>query len=328
MSEQTNKVVAVTGATGFVGRHVVSELMSRGWSVRGLVRSTAKAGRVFADKAPDFVVGDVREPARLQELLDGACAVVHCIGIRKEVRPDVTFASMHTGATRAIVEASERARVKRFVHVSALGTRVNAASEYHRSKWEAEQIVRDADLDWTILRPSIIHGADGEFVQMVRDWVLGRAAPRHFIPYFVRVERDPDNPLAPPKLVSAHVQPVSVDDVARAAAESLERDIAVHEVYPLVGPDTLDWPELLYAIRDALPMTHKDKKARPIPGVIAVAAAKAAGLVGLGNALPFGPSEPQMAMEDSVAPTTKLTEHLGFAPASFHSALAGYAPQI
>lgn len=328
MSEQSNKTIAVTGATGFVGRHVCRELMRRGWGVRALARTSEKARAVLGENPPETVFGDVRDPVALGELMDGACAVVHCVGIRREVLPEVSFRAMHPGATGAVLDAARGARVGRFVYLSALGTRAGAANEYQRSKFAAEQLVQASGLEWTILRPSLIHGADGEFIGMVRDWVLGRAAPRHFIPYFARVDRDADHPLAPPRLSSASVQPVSVDDVARAVGESLERDTSIHEIYPLVGPDVMTWPELLTAVRDALPMTHKDKKTRPIPAPIGIAVAKAAGLVGLSNALPFGASEVVMAAEDSVAPTTKCSDQLGLTPTSFAESLASYADQI
>src|SRR5436190_342985 len=79
--------------------------------------------------------------------------------------------------TRNVVDAATAAGVKRYVHMSALGTRPAAVSEYHRTKYLAEQYVRASSLDWTIFRPSMIHGPGGEFMGMVKKWVAKKAPP-------------------------------------------------------------------------------------------------------------------------------------------------------
>ncbi len=325
--------IAVTGATGFVGRHAVAVLLGRGHTVRALIRSVDKArSTIPAAENLERVQGDVFDREALAALLDGVDGVVHTIGIRREIPPDVTFSRLHTRATRTLVEAVRDAagtRGTRFVHVSALGTRPDAPSDYWRTKHEAETIVRRSGLDWTILRPSIIHGHDGEFVQMVRDWVLGRAAPRFFLPYFARVEPPRLGlPPTPPRLTSSLVQPVHVDDVAGAIADALETDDAIGEVYHLTGPETLDWPTLLTTIRDAMPLGDGRKKPRPIPAPLGVVAARTATVLGLGAAVPFGPSEPVMASEDSTASHRKAAAHLGFDPRPFRASVEAYADAI
>lgn len=330
--------VGVTGATGFLGRHAVAALLARGHSVRALIRNGEKGRRVlpFTERL-ERVQGDVFDRGAVGALLAGADAVVHTIGIRRESSPGVTFARLHTGATRAIVEGMRGggggggggAGGGRLVHVSALGTRPDAPTAYWRTKYESEVIVRRSGLDWTILRPSIIHGPDGEFVMMVRDWVLGRRAPRFFLPYFARVEPGRLGlPPSPPQLTSALVQPVHVDDVAGAIVDVLERDAAIGEVYPLTGPETLDWPGLLTAIRDALPLGDKGKKARAIPAPLGVCVARVSRLLGLADALPFGASEPVMAVEDSTASHEKARAHLGFDPRAFRRSVDQYAGSI
>ena len=322
--------VAVTGATGFVGRHAVAALLERGHAVRALVRSPDKARSTLpADDRLERVGGDVFEPDVLEGLLTGADAVVHTIGIRRESPPEVTFERLHTRATRAALDASRRAGVRRIVHISALGTRPKAPTAYWRTKYDAEMLVRRSGLEWTILRPSIIHGPDGEFVQMIKAWVLGRAAPRFFLPYFSRVEMPKKKfPPKPPKFVSAQLQPVHVDDVAAAVADALARDDAKGEVYPLVGPETVDWPTLLRAVSDAMSMGDRSKPVRGIPAPMALCVAHIAKVLGLAGALPFGPSEPVMATEDSTASIAKARTHLGFSPRPFRESVAAYADRI
>lgn len=336
MSERS--IVAVAGATGFVGRAIVAEAVARGYTVRALVRDAAKATEVIhAGANPSsvqFIEGDVFDAASLQRLLepvgDGTpiAGLVNAIGIRREQGPGVTYQREHVRVAELLIGAAKAAGVPRFVQVSALGTRPNAATAYHRSKYEAETLVRDSGLAWTILRPSLIHGPDGEFMKMVKDWVLGRAQPFFFLPYFTRVRFDAEKPFGPPALESAKIQPVAVEDVAFAAVESLVDAQAAGEVYELVGPVAYDWPTLLMAVRDALPMSDPSKKPIGIPAPLAVVAAVKAKIFGLGGLLPFGPSEPVMATEDQLASGVKARTQLGLQPRDFESALAEYADQI
>ena len=92
-------------------------------------------------------------------------AVVHLVGIISEVGQN-TFENVHPRGTENIVAAARAADVTRFIHMSALGTRPNAASRYHQSKWAAEEIVRRSGLAWTIFRPSIIYGPGDGFVNL------------------------------------------------------------------------------------------------------------------------------------------------------------------
>lgn len=326
----TGKVVAVTGATGFVGRNVVRVLLDRGYSVRALVRDPAKARKVLPhseDGAIDWIVGGAFDQGAMRELAQSADAFIHTIGIRREFQPDVTFDRLHPGATRSALEAAAGGGVSRFVHISALGTRPDAVSAYHKSKFASETLVRRSKLNWTILRPSLIHGPDGEFMRMVKDWVLSRAAPWFFLPYFVRVEMSKGFP-PKPRLVSALIQPVGVDEVAGAAVSSLENAQSIGEIYALGGAETLDWPTMLRTVRDALPITESRKRVVPLPGRIAWLKALGAEAVGMGGLLPFGPSEPLMAMEDSICALDKAREHLGFQPREFTGAVREYASQI
>ena len=159
--------VLVTGATGFVGRHVVRRLLARGLTPVCLVRSKAKLLGDYPELRPDRLIpveGDLRDPGALSAAAEPCQAAIHLVGIIIQRRlKGQTFAGIHTEGTRRVVDTVIRAGIKRYIHMSALGTRAGAASAYHRTKWVAEEYVRASGLDWTILRPSLIHGGDGEF---------------------------------------------------------------------------------------------------------------------------------------------------------------------
>ncbi|MGP1346545.1 MAG: NAD(P)H-binding protein [Phycisphaerales bacterium] len=337
MSDQDRRIVAVAGGTGFVGRAIVKEAIERGYLVRVLARDESKAAEVLPPAGSDqlrIIVGDAFDDDALQRLAAPAAdgtpilGLINAIGIRREAGPGVTYQRMHVRVTERLIAAAMAHRAERFVQVSALGTRPDAPTAYHRTKYESELALRESTLNWTILRPSIIHGPDGEFMRMVKDWTLGRAQPFFFLPFFSRVETNPDSRFAPPRLVAPKVQPVSVDDVAFAAVESLTNDQASGEVYELVGPVAYDWPTLLTTIRDALPMTDSTKKPIGIPAPLAVIAAVKAKIFGLAGLLPFGPSEPVMGSEDSLASPIKARQQLGLDPRAFEPALHEYADRI
>lgn len=330
------RTIAVTGATGFVGRYVVRELLSKGYAVRALVREPAKARDAFgtqAGKDVSLVVGDVLDARVLDELLRGCAACVHLVGIIREVRGESaggaqTFERAHVHATQGVVEACVRAGVKRYLHMSALGVGADGRSAYQQTKWRGEQIVRRSGLEWTIFRPSLIHGADGEFVQMMNKLTGGEMPPFVFIPYFARTKVDMRVPLGAMSFEPAMVQPVAVEDVAKACASALEREQSIGEVYNLVGSERLNWQELTEFFRDTLPGGNPRMGVWYVPGTHAAMAATVAGKIGLGGLLPFDAGQALMATEDSVADPTKARHDLGVEARAFRATVRRYAGRV
>lgn len=309
----TDTPIAVTGATGFVGRALVSALVAEGRPVRALARDLHKANETLpVSDLVTIVEGDMFNASSLDELAHGAGALVHLVGIRREKRPTITYERLHVDATRAAVEAATRGGVQRYLHMSALGTRPAARSGYHKTKYTAEQIVRSSTLDWTIIRPSLILGEGGEFLEMARGWASGDEQPYLFMPYFEPPRAPAKERVAPGVVEKPRVQPVTVEDVSYAFIRALEREDSVGEVYPLGGPHAYEWPELLEAIAEGV--GGKTKPAWGVPAEVGQAAACAAQVVRLDHKLPFCMSDVQMACEDNVCSTAKVEDELGLTP--------------
>jgi NADH dehydrogenase len=320
--------VAVTGASGFVGRHIVRELLARDFKVRALVREVAAARKALgADPGLTLVAGDVLDSDAPPALIAGCGACIHLIGIIRE-EAGKSFQKMHVEATRAVLHACRSAGLRRYLHMSALGVSDEGVSDYQRTKWEAEQLVRRTGLDWTIFRPALIHGPESEFIQMAKGWVSGSKPPFKFLPYFTRPQTDHSVPLGPTRYTDPLVQPVAVEDVAIAFAAALDGPQSIGEVYNLVGPAAMTWPEMLLTLRDELPGARDDLRPRGVPADLAAAGATAAAAVGLGSLLPFDRGMALMGAQDCTASPAKAHEHLGFSPRPFRPTLMAYADRV
>jgi uncharacterized protein YbjT (DUF2867 family) len=226
--------IFVTGGTGFVGKHVIRALLRHGFLVRCLVRPGSEAGlRGF--EAIERVPGDVLALGPLAPAVEGCAAIVHLVGIIRELRSrGVTFERLHTRATAEVLALARDAGVPRVVHMSALGTRPDARSRYHQTKWQAEEAVRSSGLGWTIFRPSLICGPGDGFVS-----VLARMVRR--LPVV-------------PVLGSGRyrLQPVAVEHVAEGFARALHTPASAGQTYEVGGPVPYPFVELLDQIGAAL----------------------------------------------------------------------------
>lgn len=320
--------IALTGASGFVGRAVTQELLSRNYSVRGLVRSKSSAAHLPSSSNLRLIEADILDDNALAGLCAGVHAVIHSVGILREDGRN-TFRKLHIDSTRRLVAAAREAGVRRFILVSALGVGPEGKAEYQRSKYEGEQIVRKSDLDWTIVRPSLIHGQHGSFMKLAKGWCSGNKQPWFFLPYFSRGRlSSEDVPGAAIIREPASIQPIAVEDVAWAIAESLKTEDAIGEIYNLTGPDAFTWPELLDYMCETIPGSNTALNPLGIPAEAAALQAKIAKAVGLGNLLPFDEGMAHMGASDSTAPHDKARTHLGFSPRGFKDSFAKYAAKI
>lgn len=197
--------------------------------------------------------------------------------------------------------------------MSALGTRPQAVSEYHRTKWAAECCVRDSGLDWTIFRPSVIHGPDGEFMRLMRRLACGLLPP--VMPHF-------GNGLA-------RVQPVSVRDVAHCFVAALRVPETIGQTYELGGPEAMTWRELYRICRETIPGAQAWKPVIGQPVALAkLLAATVMKLPILPRSMRFNADQVQMSQEDSVCDIGPAERTFGIKLRDFRSELREYAARI
>jgi NADH dehydrogenase len=304
--------IFVTGGSGFVGSAVIDELLAREYSVRALVDRRpvdTRGERVTPIAASLF------DPPLLAEKMRGCAAVIHLVGIIiQSPSKGITFERLHVEASRSVIDAARTATVRRFLHMSALGTRPGAVSDYHRTKYQAEECIRGSNLDWTIFRPSLIHGPKGEFMQTEARWARKKAAPFLFMPYFGAGAFGTRG--------AGRLQPIHVADVARALVDALAKPRTIGQVYPIGGADRLSWPELHRQCAQAI-VGHR-RWVMPLPAWYARLLTR----VVPRRLLPFNRDQVIMSQEDNTCDLTKFTGEFGWTPRSFPEALTSYAPQL
>ena len=155
-------LVLVTGATGFLGRRVVRELIERGDRVRCLVHTPGRE-RIFPHRDIEVHYGDVHEPDSLSEIFYDVEAVVHLVGTIRPKTRDL-FYDVHRDGTANVLAAARKVGVRRFLHMSAIGSANDKKYPYFHSKWLGEQEVIGSGIPYTIFRPSILYGEGDEFL--------------------------------------------------------------------------------------------------------------------------------------------------------------------
>lgn len=218
--------VLVTGGDGFVGRHLCAELADRDHDVVSLSRDPDPS--VLPDGV-ETVPGDVTGPDSLDGAFEGVDAVVNLVALSPLFTPsggDEMHDRIHLGGTENVVAAAEGAGVDRILQMSALGADPSGPTHYIRAKGRAEEVVRESDLEWTIVRPSVIFGEGGEFVSFTK------RLKKLFAPGV------PVYPL-PGGGTRTRFQPIWVGDLASMLADAVVDEAHAGETYELGGPEVL-----------------------------------------------------------------------------------------
>ena len=222
------KRILILGGTGFVGRHICTRLSQAGWSAVVPSRSPAAARHLAGLPRVDVVPGDVHDEATLIRLLAGADAVVNLVAILHG--SEAAFEQVHVELPKKLARACAAAGVRRLVQISALGAALDGPSMYQRSKARGEAVLHTeaaADfLDLTVLRPSVIFGAQDKFLNV-----------------FAQLQRM--FPLIPLAGADTRFQPVWVEDVAAAVMRCLQDDATIGQTFEACGPEVFTLRDLV-----------------------------------------------------------------------------------
>jgi len=291
--------IGVTGGTGFVGSAIVSKLLTEGHGITLLARKIPETGP-GEQNSIQYVKGNVVSGEGLGKLVDGKDAVIHLVGIIREAGGN-TFDGVHRKGTENVIREVKNAGVRKLVHMSALGTRVNAISLYHQSKWAGEEAVRSSGLDWTIFRPAIIFGPGDSFINMLADMMM-------------------QSPVMPVFGGGKNLmQPVYVDDVAGAFSEAVAQSWSTGRVYELGGPDVISFKEILKVISYVI-----DKKRLFINIPIAIVRPLVGFFQSIGMTLPLTTDQLIMMQEDNIRQRGDPLDHFSFDFTPLREGIANY----
>lgn len=226
--------IAITGGTGFVGRHLARSLAAAGHHTVLISRgfdSRDEAVRSLPNSA--FCKADLSDPQVLAEAFAGCDAVAHCAGINREIGSQ-TFDRIHVQGTAHVLQAARQAGVRRIVLLSFLRARPGCGSPYHESKWAAEELVRNSGLDYTIFKAGMIYG--------LGDHMLDHLSHSLFtLPLFATVG-----------FREQPIRPVAVQDVVDILIATLVHGRLSRRTVSVLGPETLMLSEAVRRVAGVL----------------------------------------------------------------------------
>ena len=237
-----SKLVTIYGGAGFVGRYIARRLAKDGWRVRVAVRHPNTAMHVKPYGVPgqvEPVLCNIRDDASVRSVMQGADAVVNCVGLMNQQGKNTFDAVQAEGAGRIARIAAEQG-IGSMVHISAIGADKDSASDYARTKAQGEEAVLAAMPGAVILRPSVIFGPEDDFFNRFAGMM---------------------GPVLPVVGADVKFQPVYVDDVAQAAVMAVEGKVPAG-IYELGGPETRTFRELM---QDMLTVIRRRKAIVNLP---------------------------------------------------------------
>jgi NADH dehydrogenase len=238
-------MVLLTGATGFVGPHLVKALRARGEPIRCLVRDLER-GRRLAESGVESIKGDLCDPASLERAIDGAKPkyIIHMAKLHEGSAQAIQ--RVNVDGTRTLIEIARKAGVQRFVHISALGAAPKPQFPYAYSEWQAEELVRRSELGYLILRPAIICGPGDPFtsglIRLVKSWPICLV----------------------PGSGQTKYQPLWIEDFVRLVIAALDGTLPAERTIPVGGGEILTLEAMLLQIMGMLgrsrPVIHLPRR--------------------------------------------------------------------
>jgi len=290
--------IAITGGTGFIGKHLARDLAGRGHEVVVIARGLYTRGKeISSPKNVTTISANITDTDALTRAFAGCAAVAHCAGTSTEDGLQ-TFQHVHVDGARSVVEAARQAGVRKLVLVSFLRVRPDINSTYHKTKWEGEQIVRESGLDHTIIKAGLVYGPGDHLLHN-----LGNLLKK--LPVFATVG-----------LRERTVRLIAVEDLVTVIRTALLEERLSNQTVAVVGPE--EFPFSTAARRIAKTLGRPFLLVLPFPvfaqrllawvsGMMPtpLVSASQVQMLADGISVPLPDSQP---LPDDLAPQTRFTE--------------------
>jgi uncharacterized protein YbjT (DUF2867 family) len=290
--------VFLTGATGYVGQRLIASLLEAKFDIRALVRK--QSINKLADDVRnriEIVIGDVTDINPDSGLLIGCDAVIYVPGLLREFpEKGISFQAVHLKGVQNIISEATQSGVKRIILISANGVRQNTSTEYLKTKYEAEECLKRSNLNWTILRPSVIFGDEEKEYQNFITVIINLLK---MIPLFVPVIGNGEY----------RFQPISIQNLSEIVIKCLRSSETCTKVYHLCGKEIFSYSDLI----DIISSSVGEKKIRlHLPVMIIMIFSK---ILGKYKWFPVSHDQIKMLLEENICRTeTRVFEELGIQP--------------
>ncbi len=287
-------MILITGATGYIGRHLVSRLVAQGERPRCLVRDTQRTASILPADKVEFVQGNTTQPDSLGAAMRGVDTVVHAAFLTADRKQSAGnhYQETNVQGTANVIKAAQDAGVKRIIEMSGLGTKPDKPGSYMQGRYLAEKMLKESGLDWTIIQPSVLFGKDAPFIKGLSNLI-------HTAPVV-------------PLIGGGKImfQPIYVEDVVTVVIKVL--DDPARKTYTIGGPEYYSFTQIIDALLRAMHKT-RIKVYAPTP------------LVGIGAAVmeavlpkpPLTRAAMTLFSFDNTTDLDSVERDFGFKPLSF-----------
>jgi uncharacterized protein YbjT (DUF2867 family) len=290
-------MILITGATGYIGRHLVSRLVAQGERPRCLVRDINRAKRLLPADKVELVQGATTSPASLDAAVQGVDTIVHAAFLTADRKQSAgnEYEKTNVQGTANLIKAAKKAGIKRIIEIGGLGTRPDKSGSYMQGRYLAEKMLKESGLDWTIIQPSVLFGKNAPFIKGLADLI--RTSP--VVPL-----------IGGGKIM---FQPIYVEDVVTVIIKVLQDPASTtNKTYTIGGPAYYSFTQVIDVL---LKTMHKQRIKAPAPTP----------LVGLGAALmeavlpkpPLTKAAMTLFSFDNTTDLKSVERDFGFTPMSF-----------
>ncbi len=234
-------MILITGATGYIGRHLVARLVAQGEHPRCLVRDTKRAAGILPAAGVELVQGETTDPASLAAAVRGVDTIVHAAFLTADRKqsPGNHYETTNVQGTANLIKAAQEGGVKRIIEISGLGTKPDKPGSYMQGRYLAEKMLKESGLDWTIIQPSVLFGKGAPFIKGLTDLIR-------------------TTPIVP--LIGGGktlFQPIYVEDVVTVIVKVLEDPArTTGKTYTIGGPQYYSFTQIIDALLHAM---HKSR---------------------------------------------------------------------